>query len=299
MYAPRLEPIGRAVEPHPRAVVDRLEAHRPGEGPARLGEREVLAVPADAADHRGGESSPGSRRSGTLTSTSPPTARAVPAVPRPTSPGSRRNSHGRPSGSGRTDPRSRGSWPTACRRPQPRPAAEQSERRSTGKISSRAPRIRGIQHSVRREVARFARKSPQDAWRPIGFEIESSSTPPPVSGPSRRAFTHCTTGCDSARPPRHAAGARLARHRDPHRRPVAEDLHLAGPRQPAARSRVTCAQGGRARTPGAARARRRRRRAPAHAARRPPASARRPGRSARAPAGTRCRGRRTGRRRRR
>ena len=31
---------------------------------------------------------------------------------------------------------------------------------------------------------------------PIGLEIASSSTPPPVSGPSRRALTHWTTGSE-------------------------------------------------------------------------------------------------------
>ena len=43
-----------AVEPHLRAVVDRLEAHEPVHPGARVGQVEVLAVPADAADHRGG-----------------------------------------------------------------------------------------------------------------------------------------------------------------------------------------------------------------------------------------------------
>ena len=84
-----------AVEPHPRAVVDRLEAHRPLERPARVGQREVLAVPADAADHRGGRvvaEVPDVRHRDACSSRRGCRLRFQP-LPRPWLLGSRRNSH--------------------------------------------------------------------------------------------------------------------------------------------------------------------------------------------------------------
>ena len=66
----------------------------------------------------------------------------------------------------------------------------------------------------------------------IGEDTESSSTPPPVSGPSRRTRTHWTTGSPS--PARHATRPvpDLAGERQPGRRRVGQHLHPPGPAQP-------------------------------------------------------------------
>ena len=168
-----------AVEPHPRAVVDRLEAHRPRERPARLGQREVLAVPADAADHRGGRVVPevpdvrhlhaSTSRRGCSSGSS--------RCRGPCCPGRGGTATGRPSGSGRTGPRSRGSSPTACRRPQPRPAARARRARPAGKISLRAPRIRGI--TTQRPAGSRAVRAQVTRTTPRGRSASRSTAAPP------------------------------------------------------------------------------------------------------------------------
>ncbi len=186
-------PDAPAVEPDRGAVVDRLEAHGPLERAARLGQREVLAVPADAADHR--------------------LVRVVPEVPHV------RRPDPAPAGGARAP------VPAAAEALVARVAAEQP--RAVHQVATgRALVVEGLLGGLvgRRRAARQGeqqqREQGQDqsqgashprhhntavggksrthhehpASSAIGCEIASSSTPPPVSGPSRRACTHCTTG---------------------------------------------------------------------------------------------------------
>ena len=235
-----------AVEPHARAVVDRLEAHRPRERPARVGQREVLAVPADAADHRGGRvvaEVPDVRDLDRRTSRRGCVERFQP-LPRPLLRGSRRNSHvavhqvaaGRALVVEGLRRRLVGRRRDARQRQRERAAAR-------GRSSLRAPRIRGIttqrpagsRGAVTRTTPR-ARSAPRSpAARPRRRS----------AGPRAAAFTHCTTGSDS--PARHATRP------VPERRvivtrtdgSVVEDLDLAGRAASCAtRSRVTRAQAG-------------------------------------------------------
>ena len=55
----------------------------------------------------------------------------------------------------------------------------------------RRPVAPGTPRAARPPAAPLSQQPPSGA---IGSEIASSSTPPPVSGPSRRTRTHCTTG---------------------------------------------------------------------------------------------------------
>ena len=225
------------VEVDPRAVVDRLEAHGPLERGALVGQLEVLAVPADGAAHRRlrvvadvpdvrhRDGRPARRRALALEVLPDALVGAVEpeqplAVDEEAAGGpvrverlGRRHVGGlRGGGDGRERARAGrgGGVGRAASRRIPTPGAAAS--RGGGSV-------RSLTHGA------------QPASPSIGSDSESSSTAPPVSGPSRRTRTHWTTGRPVAGAPGDAARPGLAREREPRRRGVGEHLHGAGAAQ--------------------------------------------------------------------
>ena len=189
---------GLAVEPHARAVVDRLEAHRPLERLARLRHREVLAVPADAADHRGRRVVPEVPHARHLhASPAGRAAAAVPAAPDPPVAGIEAE---QPRAVHQVPARRTVVVERLVRRlVRGRRAARQRQEEQRGEGQEESQAAGHPRHENTAPGGKSRRSGgghPHDASPAIGFEIASSSTPPPVSGPSRRACTHCTTGCD-------------------------------------------------------------------------------------------------------